>query len=77
MVSFTRYLVQIALLPMWDKQAGALTNDSMNTNVWMSQVTVPTQHWQSTWGHYYPVDWCNTNVLDHHQDIHGLGVHLH
>lgn len=29
------------------KQAGALTNNSMNTDVQSSQVTVLTQHWQS------------------------------
>jgi len=25
---------------------------------------------EHAWGHHHPVDWCNTEVLDHHPDIH-------
>ena len=45
MVSCTRYLVQVARLPTWDKQAGTLTNDIINTDVQTSQLTMPTRHW--------------------------------
>ena len=39
--------MQVALLFMSGKQAGALTNDSMNTDVQSSQVSVLTPHRQS------------------------------
>ena len=63
----TRYHVQVALLPMWDKQVlWPMTQWAMTCSriKWLCQLGTG----RAYVGCHYPMD--NVKVLDHHQDIH-------